>query len=234
MGNDYHSDITHISKSGLDLIHKAPVFYKHAKLDKKTFEPTKALIIGNASHMYLLEPDEFHFQFTVSHAVTAGNNINIKDFQHMQRQREIIHSIPEFARIFKNGVVEQTFKGIDVETGVRIKCRTDLIDPDMGIIIDPKFVKDASPRGFKKHVYEYRYHVQDAFYKRILAQNGIHIKHFIFLAIEKTPPYAYGLYVLNKDMINQGIMEINEDLRTYAECMRTGVWSSYTPKIMEL
>ena len=56
---NYHKDISSISKSGLDLINKAPIFYKHFRLNGSESPPTKALIIGQASHMYLLEKDDF-------------------------------------------------------------------------------------------------------------------------------------------------------------------------------
>jgi len=231
---DYHKDISSISKSGLDLVHKAPIFYKHFRLDAKDFTSTKPLIIGQASHMYLLEKDDFFLNYSVSDRKTSEGNINMEDFKHMENQSKIIHSIPEFASIFKNGITEKTYKSRDLETGAAIKCRVDLIDESRGIIIDPKFVEDASPRGFKHSAYKYRYHVQDVFYKRILQQNGIKINHFIFLAIEKKPPYAYGLYVINEEMHQYAELEINEDLSVYVECMRTGVWNSYTSKVMEL
>lgn len=230
----YHTDISSISKSGLDLIHKAPIFYKHFRLDAKKFKPSKPLIIGQASHMYLLEKDDFFLNYNVSDRPTTEGSINMKDFEHMDNQFKIIHSIPEFKSIFKNGVTEKTYKARDLETGASIKCRVDLIDEHRGIIIDPKFVEDASPKGFKNSAYKYRYHVQDVFYRRVLEQNGINIKYFIFLAIEKKPPYVYGLYVINDEMRQHAEMEVNNDLAVYIECMRTGVWGSYTDKITEL
>lgn len=232
--SNYHSDISSISKTGLDLIHRAPIFYKYFRIDRKQSEPTKAMLIGQASHMYLLEPSDFHFHFTVSPAPTKGNNINFEDFKHIENQAKIIHEIPEFKAIFSGGITEQTYHGIHMGTGVKIKCRTDLINVERGIIIDPKFVDDASPRGFRRSSLQYRYHVQDVFYTDILKQNGIEIKHFIFLAIEKKPPYAWGLYVVNSNDKLDARAMIETDIRTYAECMRTNVWNSYTSKITEL
>lgn len=231
---DYHKDISSISKSGLDLINRAPIFYKHFKLNGKPNDPTKALIIGQASHIYLLEKDDFFLTYNVSERPTSEFNINMEDFKHIENQSKIIHSIPEFSSVFKNGVTEKTYKSRDLITGSAIRCRCDLIDESRGIIIDPKFVEDASPKGFKNSAYKYRYHVQDVFYKRILEDNGIKINHFIFLAIEKKPPYAFGLYVINEEMRQYAENEVNENLSVYAECMRTGIWRSYTNKIMEL
>ena len=81
---------------------------------------------------------------------------------------------------------------------------------------------------------QYRYHVQDVFYTDILKQNGVEIKYFIFLAIEKKPPYAWGLYVVNSNDKLDAMAMIETDIRTYAECMRTNIWNSYTSKITEL
>lgn len=232
--SSYHNDISSISKTGLDLIHKAPIFYKYFRIDRKPTEPTKAMLFGQAAHMYLLEPDEFHFHFTVSPGPTKGNNINMDDFKHIENMSKIIHEIPEFKVLYGSGITEQTYHGVHMNTGVKLKCRTDLINIDKKMIVDPKFVEDASPNGFRNSMRKFRYPVQSAFYTDVLAQNGIEIKRFIFLAIEKKPPYAYGLYTVNQNDLHDARIMIENDIQTYAECIRTGIWSSYTKNVVEL
>ena len=53
-----------VSKSVLDLVHRAPALYK-AWLDGAEDEPTPALLFGKAFHCALLEPDVFRRTYAV-------------------------------------------------------------------------------------------------------------------------------------------------------------------------
>jgi len=58
---EYHSNTTHISKSGLDQIRKSPAHYwdKYLNPDRPANNPTEAMIFGTAVHSAILEPDSF-------------------------------------------------------------------------------------------------------------------------------------------------------------------------------
>ena len=63
----YHTNTSRISKSGLDLINRAPAHYwerylnPHASPQKET----PALLIGSAVHCAVLEPEEFGKRYAV-------------------------------------------------------------------------------------------------------------------------------------------------------------------------
>lgn len=59
-------------------------------------------------------------------------------------------------------------------------------------------------------------------------------KHFAFIAVEKKPPYAVGVYVLDSEGVEIGRAQYQHDLRVYAECVRTGVWPGYGDKIQTI
>lgn len=59
-------------------------------------------------------------------------------------------------------------------------------------------------------------------------------KHFAFIAVEKKPPYAVGVYVLDSEGVEIGRAQYQHDLRVYAECVRTGVWHGYGDKIQTI
>lgn len=56
--DDYHGG-PGISKSGLDLIHRSPMHYRHAVTAANDNDPTTAQRIGTAFHSLVLEPAEF-------------------------------------------------------------------------------------------------------------------------------------------------------------------------------
>ena len=131
----------------------------------------------------------------------------------------------------------------DPETGVQCRCRPDWWRHD-GIIVDLKTCLDASPEGFQKSIYGWRYHVQHAFYvDGATAAVSMQLERptggpvmpaptgFVFVAVEKTPPYAVGVYMLDPQSVEIGRRDYREDLARYAECIRTGEWSAYSPKI---
>ena len=59
-------------------------------------------------------------------------------------------------------------------------------------------------------------------------------KNFAFIAVEKKPPYAVGVYVLDGAGVDIGRAQYQHDLTTFAECERTGVWPGYGDKIQTI
>ncbi|ADE87957.1 exonuclease VIII [Escherichia phage vB_EcoM_ECO1230-10] len=59
-------------------------------------------------------------------------------------------------------------------------------------------------------------------------------KHFAFIAVEKKPPYAVGVYVLDSEGVEIGRAQYQHDLRVYAECVRSGEWPGYGDKVQTI
>ncbi|GGH24615.1 PDDEXK-like protein of unknown function [Cribrihabitans marinus] len=137
------------------------------------------------------------------------------------------------------GIAELSCYWKDPETGVQCRCRPDFWRRD-GLIVDLKTCLDASPEGFSKSIYNWRYHVQHAFYvdgiKAALEQgpNPLNMPaptHFVFVAVEKTAPYAVGVYMLDAESVDIGRRDYREDLARYAECLTADDWPAYSPQI---
>ena len=64
----YHTDISRVSKSGLDLINRAPALYYERYLNPNASpqKETPALIIGSAAHCAVFEPAEFGKRYAVA------------------------------------------------------------------------------------------------------------------------------------------------------------------------
>jgi len=248
----YHADTTHISKSGLDLIHKAPAKYYERYLNPNApiKERSKAFIEGSAFHTSILEPHLFKDEF-VPHLPFEGTGsqqkkrqliamnpgkqlISMETYNMVQRMQESVMKHPVAKQFFNNGFAERVFKWIDPETGVKCKMKPDWYASDQNCMVDLKSADDASPSGFGRSAFNYRYHVQAPFYTDGGIHNGINSDAFIFIAVEKEPPYLVNVTFADNDAMDLGRRTYIEDLKTYNECKKTGIWTGYEDKITPL
>ena len=146
----YHSDTSHISKSGLDKIESSPLDYwwHYLRPEREKQEPTKAMLFGTAVHLAVLEPKEFQKTYVLMPAIdkrtTIGkaefasltamceaNNqilIDVADFDTVRRIRDAIFKHPTAKQLFQNGLAEQTFMFNEPNTGARCKIRPDWLE----------------------------------------------------------------------------------------------------------
>jgi exodeoxyribonuclease VIII len=117
------------------------------------------------------------------------------------------------------------------EYDVLCKGKVDFIRDD-GIVIDVKTAANASLKEFEKMIANHRYHVQAAFYLDGLNElTGKNFNTFVFVVIEKTPPYEIGVYYLQEAAIDKGREEYKKNLEVYATCLKTNNWYGYSREI---
>lgn len=252
---DYHADVSRISKSGLDLVAKSPLHYWSKYLDpnREPESPTPALILGSAFHSIVLEPHKFNTEFAVAPKVdrktSAGKQI-WSDFEELnshktlltsdqydtiQRMRDSVRNHPAVDALLSTGVAEQTLHWTDQATGVPCKARPDWMTA-RGIIVDLKSTEDASIEAFSRSSYSYRYHVQSAFYlDGLSAQNdGPAFDTFVFVAVEKSPPFAVAVYVADEQFVTHGRETYMCNLEMYKRCVEKGDWHGYPKQVQTL
>jgi len=243
----YHADTTRISKSGLDLINKSPLHYWHRYLNPEREEQTTpALEFGSAFHLALTEPHVYADRYAVFNGdrrtnagkqayqelLDAGRQI-IKqdDADTIAAMCEAVRRYPRLVEALEHGQHEQVYTWTDSTTKAPCKMRLDTLHNN--VVFDWKTTEDASAGAFKHSIRKYRYHVQNAFYMHGLAENGIHIDAFYFVAIEKSAPYGVGIYELPVEAINEGMRAYEANLKTYMQCRQTNKWNGYTPQLIE-
>ena len=241
---EYHA-ADGVSKSDLDLIHRSPAHYKAAR-----HEDTPALRFGTAFHCAVLENDRFNETYTViegdrrtnvvkaaiKEAEAAGKIIlTADDFNALMNMSQTVFKNPICAALLRGSLKEHSvFSELD---DVRVKCRPDGWNTEKGVLFDLKSTEDASPEGFARTVAKYRYHVQDAFYRHVVASAtncDADDLSFIFIAVEKKPPFAVALYQLDELATLQGWVDAREDLRRYKAAKESGKWCGYSPRIETL
>jgi hypothetical protein len=60
--------------------------------------------------------------------------------------------------------------------------------------------------------------------KDILEANGQTVEGFVFIAVEKTPPYAVAVYVIEDEDIARGREKYMENLKVWRECKQKNEW----------
>ncbi len=247
---EYHADPA-ISKSDLDLINRSPAYYKYVKENPR--EQTAAMLLGSVVHKLVLEPDIFAAEYAVCPATDRrtkagkeiyqafidglheGVEVITEDvYKTAQAMAESVKNHPIAARLLQGGQAENSY--FWDESGVKCKCRPDYLRTDLKCVIDLKTTQNASPESFVKSAYDYRYHVQAAWYLRGLKACGIDVENFIFIAVEKEPPYTVCVYTADELMIKLGNDTADENFRTLCECISSDNWFGYesTPIIHDL
>lgn len=149
------------------------------------------------------------------------------DTAHRMRDAVMAHSLAR--ELVSDGKAEQTVLFEDLHTGAPCKCRPDWLRHD-DVVVDLKSTTDASLDAFGRSSFNYRYYVQAPFYvDGINVEFGYErVKHFVFIAVEKTPPYGVGVYFTPDDVMELGRKEYRRNLATYMECRKSNRWPSYS------
>jgi hypothetical protein len=210
---------------------------------KEEREATKALRVGSALHKLALEPDTFSAEFAVAPDVdrrTKDGKAEYAAFEIKSAGKTIL-SADEYAdaiamadsirrrklsysAISAPGDAEISLFWKDASLGTLCKCRPDYLRKD-NYIIDLKTTEDARPEHFARSAESYRYYVQAAFYMQgVEAVTGETVRDFIFVAVEKKPPYAVSVCFADEEMIQAGNEEVRRCLTLYEECRLTGTW----------
>jgi exodeoxyribonuclease VIII len=247
LSNEEYHALPSISKSGLDLIRRAPALYDYRRTHPR--QQTPAFRWGTLVHTAILEPETVAERTVVAPEIdrrTKAGKEEWANFQAIAAGKEIVSEDEQIAldeiciAVRKHPgasraldmirEVESSIFWMDHETGIDCRCRPDAILTN-GLILDVKTTVDASPDSFARSLANYRYHVQAAFYSDgYQAAFGEKPKGFAFLAIEKEPPYLCALYVLDATSLLRGRADYQADLRTYQACMESGEWPGLSPQ----
>ena len=246
-----------ISKSHLDKINRSPLHYWARYVDPKRVipEPTPSMRLGSAVHTHVLELDKWDSEWAVAPAkidrrYTAGKEAWAK-FQEIAAGKEVLtaeegETVQHMGRavwghpaaamlLGMDGQAESTHMWRDAATGLQCKCRPDWLSADGKVVVDLKTTRDASPRGFRHSVMQYRYGVQAAWYQHGVEQClDVKPEAFIFIAVESEAPYGVGVYAADAELIEHGWRQACRDLQRLAECREADRWPSYSDSIETL
>lgn len=231
-----------ISKSMLDWIHQSPALLSWANDAPVDEAATKAVDLGNAFEMALLEPARFENLYITAPDVDRRTNAGKAEYAEFleeakgrivlksdeRRQIELMvestFAHPMARRVLEaDHVVQGSYYWIDSVTDELCRCRPDLLCTELPFGVD---VKTSADMGrFKRSTAEFRYHVQDAFYSDGLADYYGDQPHFLFLVVFTSLSagrYPVHVMELDIDAKHQGVNEYRADMERYIACREQG------------
>jgi exodeoxyribonuclease VIII len=216
-------------------------------------EESDALAFGAAYHCALLEPAVYAETYVVQpsfgdcrkkenkaardawRAENKGKKpVELADARRIEAMAKALREHPRAGKLLVGGDPELTLLWNDAETGVRCRARADYYLPKLDVVVDVKTTADASEPAFSRDVFRYRYHWQHALYRGGFAACGEKPEHFVFIAQEKEPPYAIGIYQLDDAGVSAGHRRVRDLLMTMGECIATDKWDAYDTRIQTL
>jgi exodeoxyribonuclease VIII len=197
--------------------------------------------IGTAIHTALLEPERFNAEYVLlketkdRRASEYKAAVKVHGSERVLVSSEAAHVAGMQEQVLSHTPIPEGYSELSVfatcpDTGVLMKCRFDRLTHD-GLAVDVKKTRDSRPDEFAKSVFNYRYHVQDAFYRYVFeCATGQQLRGFEFLAVEENPPHSSAFYELCEESQRIGHDEAMRDLQTYADCVNSNSWPTYGGK----
>ena len=236
-----------ISRSALWEIRKSPAHFRYKQ--DNPIVPTPALVFGQLFHSIALQPELTHEQFVIEPELDKRTKIGKEAYAEFVLQNtdktivtvDMVEQALNMAQAVTNnevayslisGEVETPYFWTDEHTGEPCKCRTDVVKEiaEQQIIVDLKSCTDASTEAFVRDAIKFGYDVQAAMYSEGVKANTGKDSIFVFVAVEKEPPYAVNVIQADKLFMQSGWSKLRDLMAIYHDCNVTGNWYGYTGK----
>ena len=240
-----------ISRSELFKIKESPEKFRYFMDNPEP--PTPSLIFGQLFHAMALQPETVNEQFAVAlnvdkrtkagkeafaefEAESEGKTVVTADMY--QQSTEMCEALNrnEFVKKLLKGEKEKPFFWNDDLTGEPCKCRVDCLTElgDSLIVVDLKSTENAETDAFMKSAIKYGYDFQSAMYSKGVEVNTGKKPLFVFIAIEKKPPYAINILQADELLIRRGYDLFRELIGIFHDCKQTGNFYGYLGKFNQI
>ena len=236
-----------ISRSELWHISESPEKFRYYKDNPP--EPTQALLFGQVFHKLALQPESFDDEFVIAPSVDrrtkagkeawekftggAGERTVIDSDMYSQAMQmcKSLYAAPFVPKLIA-GEKEKPFFWTDELTGEECKCRTDCLTlmKDRLLVVDVKSANDAGTDAFMRDAVRFGYDFQAAMYCEGVEKNTGIKPQFVFIVVEKQPPYAVNVLQADDVLVRRGGDIFRELIGIYHDCRQTGEWYGYLGK----
>lgn len=124
----------------------------------------------------------------------------------------------------KDKICEASIFVTHPRTGLKLKIRPDIYIPSMRTMADVKTTQSSEPKKFTRQAWSMGWVIQAAFYQMCAELAEWEVDHFLFLSVEKVPPYAAHAHHVSQQAMDRGLAIVEHTLDKIAEAERTGVW----------
>lgn len=244
IGNaDYHaSDAIGFSKLK-EFIASPLDFYETRvlKCRQKEYERAPHFEIGQAFHLFMQNGLPFYEHVVVNDKYDSWRTNEAKAWRALHENTGRLVLSPENvaavekmgARVKAHSVVSKLLEGTDCEVTFRksfgqwaVQCRPDRYRE--GIICDFKTVESID--DFERNLVNHSYHMQAAWYQEVVhaclgLPEDTPKARFVFVVVEKEPPYEVQPFELDFDSLAVGRAEVIMALRRMKQCFDTSIWT---------
>jgi hypothetical protein len=244
----YHGDKTSLSVSGAKKL-LPPSCPAKFKWERDNGQPHKAVFdFGHAAHAAVLgvgaplevvDADNWMTKAAkeAKAAAYAEGRVPLlaKEKAQVDGMAAALRAHPTAAALLSNGKPEQSGYWHDANHDVTRRFRLDWMPETDGgqmTVPDYKTALSAEPRAIAKAMTSFGYYMQHAWYvDGLTALEVAEDISFVFIFQEKTAPYLVTVAELDAEAVLVGRKRNDEALATYAQCLATDTWPSYTDAI---
>lgn len=238
---EYHAHPA-LNASTLKAVARYPLAKVRYDLDHRTgYNP--AFSLGTAAHSLILEqdasdlvlvdfPDYRTKEARISRdAALAAGKTPLLPHEHDQvwAMRDAVMAHPDAGPLLTGHQAEvNVFADLYSQP---CKARIDAWHEDDGtgrpLIVDLKTTQDANPATFDRTAINFGYHQQMAHYQDVMeAETGTRPR-FLFVLVEKAPPYLVSVVELAQDFVGLGRETNHEAAATWTRAVKDNHWPGY-------
>lgn len=251
-----------LGSTHLECMNVSPRFYRWTMDQGPIQGETSAQRLGTAAHMAILEPDLFKVKYAIEpvpaecspeaskpratkaykDAVQALESkgvtvLRAEDFGRVAAIQKAVLTHPAAAKALAaaperelTALWRHPRAGSD---GNGRLCRARFDAMGKGVAVDLKTTRSLAK--FNPYVISARgYYRSAGWYEYGADVLGRQIKHYVIIALENTPPYDVGVFVVDEEVRRIGREEYFRLIDKLTECEDSGVWPGMFPEIQQV
>lgn len=201
------------------------------------------LILGRGSKIVPLDYPDFRSKEAKEARVKVREEgktpILAKDYERAVDLAAAVMAHPEAAELFTDGEPEVSAFWTDEATGIPRRARFDWLrnvkEGRRLIIGDLKTAVSSEPDEFSRACANFGYAIQAANYIDAAVALGLDPDPaFLFVAVEKDPPFVVTVGQLDPDSLQVGRYLLRKAIGVFAECTASDTWPGYAQGVADL
>jgi len=206
-------------------------------LDNPGLGSTAVMEFGSAFHCRLLEHERYEKDYEVFNGarMTQANIADAADRGKLLiRARDLVHQTCMLGALDKNSAAKHIMEKVedrevtviwnDPGSDVLCRGRPDALVPEWETVVDIKTSKSATRESFQRTLADFQHHISAAMYIDGLRWNNYEYSSFIFIVIQREPPYEVAVFELDPEDLDRGRRQYKALLAEWKLCMETNHW----------
>lgn len=242
--HSYRAEKAH-PQSHVKHILRSPAHYLAEK--ERRFAPTISMQIGSALHCLVLEgEDQFNRDFILKPDGLSMTTKEGKEWKAQAGKKTVLSKTDQYASWDAVQGMAASLRTLDWfnpsqkdyrkynelslywdADGIDCKCRLDrlVLNEDSAIVLDLKTTDSVDPSDFlKKVIGSMNYLFQAAWYVEGTEAVFKVPTTFVFIGVERNPPYATAVFEVSSDMLAEGLRQTKRARELLAHCIKTNEW----------